>query len=68
MSDITLGLDTNTMIRLLREARATLEAWKDVAPAVTLCADIDRALALYDESLKQHQERFPIPEFLRRFP
>jgi len=27
---------------LLREARAALETWKDVAPAVSLCADIDR--------------------------
>lgn len=30
---------------LLREARSTLEMWKDVAPAISLCADIDRALA-----------------------
>jgi len=29
---------------LLREARATLEMWKDVAPAVSLCADIDTVL------------------------
>jgi len=29
---------------LLREARATLEMWKDVAPAVSLCADIDACL------------------------
>jgi hypothetical protein len=33
------------VIDLLREARATLEMWKDVAPAVSLCADIDRVLA-----------------------
>lgn len=32
------------LINLLREARATLEMWKDVAPAVSLCADIDKAL------------------------
>ena len=30
---------------LLREARAALETWKDVAPAVSLCADIDKVLA-----------------------
>ena len=29
---------------LLREARITLEMWKDVAPAVSLCEDIDAAL------------------------
>lgn len=33
------------IVVLLREARATLEMWKDVAPAVSLCADIDAALA-----------------------
>lgn len=32
-------------IGLLREARAALETWKDVAPAVSLCADIDKVLA-----------------------
>jgi len=30
---------------LLREARVALETWKDVAPAVSLCADIDKVLA-----------------------
>ena len=30
---------------LLTEARATLEMWKDVAPAVSLCADIDAMLS-----------------------
>ena len=30
---------------LLKEARSTLEMCKDVAPAVSLCADIDKALA-----------------------
>lgn len=30
---------------LLREARVTLETWKDVAPAVSLCRDIDVVLA-----------------------
>lgn len=33
------------LLRLLAEARATLEAWKDVAPAVSLCSDIDAAIA-----------------------
>jgi hypothetical protein len=32
-------------VSLLREARAALETWKDVAPAVSLCADIDRFFA-----------------------
>lgn len=32
-------------LQLLREARAVLETWKDVAPAVSLCADIDKVLA-----------------------
>ena len=39
-------------VRLLREARAALETWKDVAPAVSLCADIDRVL---DEQYRQGQ-------------
>jgi hypothetical protein len=30
---------------LLKEARLALEMWKDVAPAVSLCADIDKVLA-----------------------
>ncbi|AST86248.1 hypothetical protein CIG66_07130 [Ralstonia pseudosolanacearum] len=33
------------LLALLKEARATLEMWKDVAPAVSLCADIDVAIA-----------------------
>jgi hypothetical protein len=33
------------IIALLREARSTLEMWKDVAPAISLCRDIDAALA-----------------------
>lgn len=33
------------LFALLKEARATLEMWKDVAPAVSLCADIDAAIA-----------------------
>lgn len=33
------------LFRLLREARTTLEMWKDVAPAISLCADIDRVIA-----------------------
>ncbi|WP_454844858.1 hypothetical protein [Ralstonia thomasii] len=31
---------------LLSEARATLRMWKDVAPAVSLCADIDKVLGI----------------------
>lgn len=37
--------DAARILGLLREARATLGMWKDVAPAVSLCADIDAALA-----------------------
>lgn len=33
------------MLALLEEARSILEMWKDVAPAVSLCADIDKAIA-----------------------
>lgn len=39
------AVDHDKIVALLREARATLEMWKDVAPAFSLCADIDRALA-----------------------
>jgi hypothetical protein len=35
---------------LLREARATFEMWKDIAPAVSLCADIDKALLAAPDS------------------
>ena len=33
------------LLRYLKEARRTLEMWRDVAPAVSLCADIDAAIA-----------------------
>lgn len=33
------------LFTLLREARRTFEMWKDVAPAVSLCIDIDAAIA-----------------------
>lgn len=33
------------LLRFLKEARTTLEMWKDVAPAVSLCADIDAVIA-----------------------
>ena len=33
------------LLRLLKEARRTLEMRKDLAPAVSLCADIDAAIA-----------------------
>ena len=33
------------LLRYLKEARRTLEMWKDVVPAVSLCADIDAAIA-----------------------
>ncbi len=43
-SPATLCVD-HKILGLLREARATLEMWKDVAPAVSLCTDIDKALS-----------------------
>ena len=42
-------------LRLLVEARATLEMWADVAPSVSLCADIDAALASLETSKEPHQ-------------
>lgn len=36
---------TDEMLRLLKEARTNFEMWKDVAPAVSLCADIDSVIA-----------------------
>jgi hypothetical protein len=33
------------LLELLLEARRTLEMWKDVAPAVSLCADIDAVIS-----------------------
>jgi len=42
-------------LRLLVEARATLEMWDDVAPSVSLCADIDAALASLETSKEPHQ-------------
>lgn len=32
------------LLAMLEEARRTLEMWKDVAPAVSLCSDIDRII------------------------
>lgn len=32
------------LLRLLKEVRPTLEMWKDAAPAVSLCDDIDAAI------------------------
>lgn len=37
--------EQSDVARLLSEARAVLETWKDVVPAVSLCADIDKVLA-----------------------
>jgi hypothetical protein len=33
------------LVELLRECRDTFEMWKDVAPAISLCADLDAKLA-----------------------
>ena len=32
------------LLKLLKEALRTFEMWKDVAPAVSLCADMDAAI------------------------
>jgi hypothetical protein len=50
---------------LLREARTTLEMWKDVAPAVSLCADIDKALAGVSSSNLQPSQ---VSEGIRKLP
>lgn len=42
---------------LLKEARVTFEMWKDVAPAISLCADIDRALSQQAEPAPAQDER-----------
>ena len=43
--DMRLMAAAPDLLRYLKEARRTLEMWKDVAPAVSLCADIDAAIA-----------------------
>ena len=45
VADAYLRAAAPDLLRLLIEARRTLEMWKDVAPAVSLCADIDAAIA-----------------------
>lgn len=44
-ANATLIASAPELLDLLDEARTTLEMWKDVAPAVSLCADIDKLLA-----------------------
>lgn len=43
--DTWAGRSAGDAVPLLHEARATLKMWKDVAPAVSLCADIDKFFA-----------------------
>jgi uncharacterized protein with PIN domain len=65
-----IGVSRSPSLRgLLVEARATLEMWKDVAPAVSLCRDIDRALAapappeaVAARSQTAHHDGQPCPE------
>ena len=45
VADAYLRAAAPDLLRYLKEARRTLEMWKDVAPAVSLCADIDAAIA-----------------------
>ena len=45
VADAYLRAAAPDLLRLLKEARCTMEMWKDVAPAVSLCADIDAAIA-----------------------
>lgn len=44
-----LTAERDELMALVVEARATLEMWKDVAPAVSLCADMDAAIASVKE-------------------
>lgn len=43
--DASLIAAAPDLLYLLTEARMTLEMWKDVAPAISLCAEIDRAIS-----------------------
>ncbi len=43
--DMVLMQEAPNLLAMLEEARRTLEMWKDVAPALSLCADIDKAIA-----------------------
>ena len=45
VADAYLRAAAPDLLRYLKEARRTLEMWKDVAPAASLCADIDAAIA-----------------------
>lgn len=38
------------LLQILREARATFEMWKDVAPAKSLCADIDSLISKIEKA------------------
>ena len=42
---LRLTAERDGLLALLKEARLTFEMWKDVAPAFSLCADIDSAIA-----------------------
>ena len=42
-------------VKLLADARATLEVWRDVSPAVSLCSDIDKALSNLETAKEPHQ-------------
>lgn len=44
-ANANLMLSAPDLLARLIEARAVLETWKDVVPAVTLCADIDADIA-----------------------
>ncbi|MBD8531515.1 MULTISPECIES: hypothetical protein [unclassified Massilia] len=53
----TSGDATADLRKLLIEARAVLETWKDAVPAVSLCADIDKALAASAPDWISYDER-----------
>lgn len=42
--DALLAAEAPDLLALLEEARRTFEMWKDVAPAISLCEDIDKAI------------------------
>ncbi|TQK10192.1 Lar family restriction alleviation protein [Herbaspirillum sp. SJZ107] len=51
--DALAGSRAGDAVRLLRESRAVLETWKDIVPAVSLCADIDKVLVAAPDPGKQ---------------
>lgn len=64
---MNLKEDNEKLRGLLAEARTTFEMWKDVAPAIRLCADIDKALAKQATAPVQ-DEQYPPCDFCGVIP